>query len=319
MRNYPALMAAFYGQVLALTTAKAESIDAFLRIKAAGGNVTGDDLAAACDGRRESVAELVDTTGAASTYTGPPTGSEARYVAVVPLFGVMMQHASLMSEMSGGTSTEVLSQQLRQLDAAPAVKSIVLNVHSPGGQVWGTRELAATIQEIGKRGQTKVVTVGNSQVASAALWAGVQASQVYLTPGGEIGSLGVLRVHEDVSKAEENVGVKTSLVAIPERKVDGHPYAPLSEETRERWLSEMRSTYDDFLSSVASARRVTPRQAEDRFGGGGMLSAREAKEAGLIDGVKTLHEVVRSEVARITPKGKSAAANNNRLAILEKG
>ncbi len=317
MKTYPALMDAFYEQVLAILPAKAESIDAFLRVKAAGGNVSAEDVAAASNSRREAVTELVNPDGAVSSYNGPPSGSEARYVAVVPLFGVMMQHGGLMTDMSGGTSTEQLGAQLRQLDAAPAVKSIVLNVHSPGGQVWGTRELSSAIQGITKRGQTKVIAAGNSQVASAALWTATQAQQFYLTPGGEAGSLGVLRVHEDVSKAEENVGVKTTLVAIPGRKVDGHPYAPLSQETRDRWLSELQSTYDDFLSAVASARGVTSKQAEDRFGGGGMLSAKEAKAAGLIDGIKTLHEVVAGEVARITPKGKSATANRNRLALLE--
>ncbi|HEY3624859.1 MAG TPA: S49 family peptidase, partial [Terracidiphilus sp.] len=40
--------------------------------------------------------------------------------------------------------------------------------------------------------------------ASAAYWLASQASSITLTPSGEVGSVGVLDLHADISKALEN-------------------------------------------------------------------------------------------------------------------
>src|SRR5579863_8025995 len=52
-------------------------------------------------------------------------------VAVIPVYGALMQRANLMSEFSGGTSTQLLSAQLANALADESVASILLDIDSP--------------------------------------------------------------------------------------------------------------------------------------------------------------------------------------------
>lgn len=323
MPNYPKLMAAFYNRPLCLLPEKAAEIAALLELKASGGNLTAEEVQAVADGRRESAGELVALDGSTAALSGGvPTGGDSRFVAVVPLFGTMFQHGGMRMEASGGTSTAALANHLTQLDAAPAVPTIVLQVHSPGGQVWGTQELATTIRGIRDGGRTRIVTSVDSQAASAALWAPTAAKEVYVTPGGEMGSLGVLTVHQDQSGLDEREGVKTTLIAHPPRKVEGNPFEPLPAHVRDRLQSEVEQTYQTFLSDVATNRGVTAHQAEQKFGGGGMLSAKEAVAAGLADRVLSFRDVMSREIRLLANRGSkrgSRAINSERLKDLTEG
>ena len=229
-------------------------------------------------------------------------------IAIVPLFGTMMQH-SIVHDASGGTSTEQLSNELRRLDADPQVGSIVLEVHSPGGQVYGAFELAQQVRDLG----TRVVSVANSEMASAALLVGTAADEVFGTTGASVGSIGVVTVHTDVSKAEQAAGISTTVIAEPPAKASGNPFEPLSQETLLEIQAGIRETYNQFKGFVAASRGVTPEAVEANYGAGRMLTAEQAFSVGLIDGIQTKQQVVDRERARIQSPKKSN--NSNRLKL----
>lgn len=66
-------------------------------------------------------------------------------VAVVPVVGPIFRYANLFTEISGATSTQVLATDLQRALDDPKVKSIVLNIDSPGGVASGINELAEMI------------------------------------------------------------------------------------------------------------------------------------------------------------------------------
>jgi len=229
-------------------------------------------------------------------------------IAVVPLFGTMMQH-SLVHDASGGTSTEQLSEELRRLDSDPQIGSVVMEVHSPGGQVYGAFELAQQVRDM----RTRVVTVANSEMASAALLVGTSADEVFATTGGAVGSIGVVTVHSDVSRAEEASGVKTTVIAEPPAKASGNPFEPLSEESLREMKADVRNTYVRFRDFVAANRGVTAELVESDFGSGRMLNAREAADVGLIDGIRSKHSVIERERSLLA--GSRGNSNANRLKL----
>lgn len=248
----------------------------------------------------------------------PAAQQSRQFVAVVPLFGVLWQHGGWEMDASGGTSTDTFAQEIRRMDANPSIKTVVIHTHTPGGQAWGTQEAADVVWNARQAGRTRFVTVVNSQMASAGVWIGTAANEVYITPGGEAGSIGVLTMHQDVSGYEEKIGVRTTLVAIPEKKIEGHEFAPLSDEARETLEKGIRSSYNRFLAAVSRNRGVTQVKVEEEFGGGGMLRADEAVPVGLADGIATLHEVVQREVALLNDgSGNGRASRRNRLALAE--
>lgn len=240
--------------------------------------------------------------------TGNGNFSSGNLIAVVPLFGTMMQHA-IIHGASGGTSTEHLGSELRRLDADPQVGAIVMEVHSPGGQVYGAFELAQQVREM----NTRVVTVANSEMASAALLVGTAADEVYGTTGASVGSIGVVTVHTDVSKAEQAAGITTTVISEPRAKAAGNPFEPLSQEALLEIQADIRDTYERFKGFVAASRGVTSEVVEATFGGGRMLTAEQAFSVGLIDGIQTKQQVIEGERRRLQTPRKSNNANRLKL------
>lgn len=216
-------------------------------------------------------------------------------VAVVPLKGVITPQMSLMSLlMGGGDGLNAFMSRMQQAMADPDVKAVVMNVDSPGGLVDGVPEAAAQLRSM--RAQKPLVAVANTQAASAAYWLASQAHEVIVTPSGEVGSVGVYSLHEDVSAALEQAGIKPTLVSAGKFKVEGNPYEPLGQEAFDAAKQAVDDFYALFTADVAGGRgqELDPQQVTDgtAFSGGRMLTANRAVKAGIADRVATLGETI---------------------------
>jgi signal peptide peptidase SppA len=243
-------------------------------------------------------------------------------IAVLPLYGVITQRGNMVQDVSGpgSTSTEQFGSALRQLLADDTVGQILIDIDSPGGSVYGVAELADEIQSA--RAQKPVVAIANSLAASAAYWIGCAASEFYVTPGGEVGSIGVWQAHQDYSKALDEAGVKTTLISAGKFKVEGNPYAPLDEDAQAFMQTRVDEYYTAFTRSVAKGRGVPIAQVRDAMGQGRVLGADAALAQGMVDGVASFDEVLRkmrkaskpSVTTRALPTRLSLARND--LALL---
>lgn len=193
----------------------------------------------------------------------------------VGIFGVLGQ-----SDWFADTDYSAVRSTVRRALADPSVKTIDLFVDSPGGSVLGLPETADVIRAAGKQKPVRAFVTGIA--ASAAYWLASQASTISLTPSGEVGSVGVLDLHADISKALDNAGVKVTAVTAGEHKVERAPFNPLSDAAKAHMQVGVNAWYGDFLSAIRRGRgaRVS---ATGNFGGGRMLSAKDAMREGLID------------------------------------
>lgn len=295
------ITAAIFESQWAITPTKMQAIVSLIELRLAGNKVDEADI---------------QLTLAASKMPEAPAG--AKSIAVLPLFGVMAQHAGMMTRSSGGTSTSEFGADFRRARDNPDIGAIILHVNSPGGMVFGTSELADLIYS--SRDAKPIITAVNSQMASAATWVGLQAHKVYITPGGETGSIGVLRMHRDISKAEDQMGVKTTLVAYPAKKIAGHPYGPLDEATAKEIQEGNMATYDRMTAAIARGRGIRQATVQKGYGEGGMLRAEQALAEGMVDGIKTIEAVIEETVAMVKGKSRSrsrAAAAAAALALAE--
>lgn len=237
-----------------------------------------------------------------------PKSQRSAGVAILPLFGIIAQRVNMIMSFSGGTSTEKFTNDFRSLIEDPDVGAIVINVDSPGGGVFGTPELAQEIFEA--RGKKPVVAVANSVAASAAYWIASAAGELAVTPGGEIGSIGVYAVHRDFSEAEARDGIKSTFIKAGRLKTAGNELEPLSEEARNYLQSNVDRYYDMFTGAVARHRGVKIDDVKGGFGEGGMVGAKEAVKAGMADRVATLDETIIRMLRQIsTPNGKRAVSD----------
>ena len=221
-------------------------------------------------------------------------------IAVLPLYGVVTQRGNMVDDISGpgSTSTQQFTSALRQVLADDTVGQILIDIDSPGGSVYGVAELASEI--VKARAQKPVVAVANSLAASAAYWIGCSASEFYVTPGGEVGSIGVWQAHFDYSKALEEEGVKTTLISAGKFKVEGNPYVPLDPEAQAFMQSRVDDYYNAFIQAVAVGRGVTVDVVRNGLGEGRVLGADAALAQRMVDGIASFDDVLARMQAKVT-------------------
>jgi signal peptide peptidase SppA len=265
--RYPYVMGYVMSTPWAILPDKLAVILDVLRYHAAGGTYTAEEI-------RERIGAVAR-----------PAEQRAGAIAVLPLYGIIAQRADLMTESSGGTSTERFAARFRELVADPGVGAIVLDVDSPGGAVYGVDELSAEIYRA--RGQKPITAVANSLAASAAYWIASAADEIVVTPSGEVGSIGVVTAHEDQSAQLEREGVKVTLLSAGKYKTEGNAYEPLSEEARAAVQARIDDYYGMFVTAVARNRQVTAGDVRNGYGEGRVVGAQEAKKLGMVDRVET--------------------------------
>ena len=240
---------------LAILPDKLQEITAVLYRHHHGGRLDATTIAVACNRERAPAkAHLVDAhTGQRLAIAAPrDTQTPARYIAVLPLFGTLVQHAGIITDYSGGTSLDRWARKFRDLDADASVGWIVVNTHSPGGSIYYVQETADLIWAARQRGQTEIIQVANSMAASAAVWIGSQCTEVVVTPGGEYGSLGVISQYVDHSAWYEAQGIKNTFVRTPALKARFTGLEPLTEEMLNTMTARNEARSEEHTSELQS-------------------------------------------------------------------
>jgi signal peptide peptidase SppA len=245
-------------------------------------------------------------------------------IAVLPLLGVIFQRTNLLTEFFGGTSLDRFARDFRLAVQNPGVSAIVLDVDSPGGEIFGTMEMAAEIFRARK--EKKIIAIANSLMASAAYWIASAAAELVVTPSGQVGSIGVFALHMDFSKNLEMAGVKPTFISAGAFKTEGNELEPLGETARGALQKRINEYYDAFVRDVARQRGATPAQVRGGFGQGRVVGAAEARALGMVDRVATLDETLarlasgqnRSQTSSASARAHTANETaRDRLRLLE--
>ena len=240
-------------------------------------------------------------------------GSE---VAVIPLRGTITPRGSLFSLLfGGGGGLQAFREQFRQAMADGNVSAVVLDIDSPGGLIDLVPEAAAEIRSA-RAGKSKpIVAVANTLCASAAYWIGSQADEFVITASGQAGSIGVYTMHEDYSRMDAMMGVKTTIISAGQFKTDGNPYEPLSKSAKQALQAEVDDLYDMFVRDVAAGRGTSVAAVKAGYGRGRCVLADEAVRIGLADRAETFEQVV----ARLGGVTKDPPANADEVLDDEDG
>jgi signal peptide peptidase SppA len=210
-------------------------------------------------------------------------------LAVIPVYGVLAPRMNLFSEMSGGTTYQEIGAQVRDAANNPAISTIVLDIDSPGGSVAGNAELAADIMKA--RTKKPIIAQAQYTMASAAYMLASAATEIVAAPSARVGSIGTYTIHDDLSAALEQRGIKRTFISAGDGKVDGNETGPLSESARGRLQQSVDDAYGSFVATVVRGRGagVTAAKVQQDWKAH-VYGATEAKELGLIDRIGTLED-----------------------------
>lgn len=226
-------------------------------------------------------------------------------VAVIPVHGVISKRMNLLSEISGGASTEMIARDINAAIDDPDVESILLHIDSPGGSVDGVENLADIVR--GASEQKPVLSFADGTMASAAYWIGSAANTVVASSSTtHIGSIGVVATHTDVSKMEESRGIKTTEISAGKYKRIASQYAPLSEDGRAEIQDQVDQIYTIFVDSVAQSRGATSEKVLADMADGRVFLAREAQARGMIDYIASLDATIHNMANGIWPADRRA-------------
>lgn len=211
-------------------------------------------------------------------------------VGVLPLHGSIFPKANLLTMLSGSSSLEMFKSDFREMLANDDIKSIVLDIDSPGG----TSDLVAEVgQEIYNGRQIKPIhAVANTMAASAAYWLGSQATKLHVTPSGKVGSIGVYTVHKDNSQRNEALGTKVTYISAGRYKTAGNSDEPLSQDAKDYIQESVDECYNDFVAAVANGRGIEVSEVLGNFGQGKTVSAKTALQNNMVDSISTIDEVI---------------------------
>lgn len=234
--------------------------------------------------------EKVGSAGYRLTATG---------TAILPIIGELTNRGAYVGASSGLVSYEGLRYTLQHAADNGRVRSILLDIASPGGMASGMAETADLVRAIASK--KPVVAVANDMAASAAYGIASQARKLYVTQAGYVGSIGVVLMHADQSAMLEKKGVKVTFIHAGAHKVDGNPYQPLPKEVAGRLQAQVAKHYDAFVALVAKGR---PTLSADAIKGteAQIFMGQDAVDAGLADGVRSFEDVLAELDGRLVPR-----------------
>jgi signal peptide peptidase SppA len=220
-------------------------------------------------------------------------------VAVIPIHGVIAPRMNLLSEISGGATYEGAAEALNQAVAAKDVSTIVFDVDSPGGSVLGATEFARSLRAA--RESKHLIAHAHYQMASAAYWIAAGCHEIVASPSAMVGSIGVYSIHEDLSAALEQLGVKLTYISAGKYKVEGNDTQPLTDSARAHLQATVNSFYGRFVADVAKGRGVSADVVRAGYGEGRLLTAEDALAANLVDRLDTFEDCLAGVLPSNTP------------------
>lgn len=304
------IAAAFYNRPLLLAPDAGANIAGFLagRMRAGGGG-----------GSREMAGETIEVFRARENPDGTmeahsprvsrfhgstPIGADGRPlpfrrtengVAIISIIGELVNRGAYIGASSGLVSYEGIRHQLRAAGADPLTRAVILDLESPGGEAVGAFEVAATVRELAAI--KPVVALVDGLAASGGYAIASGATRIITIPTGQVGSIGVLWVHYDLSAALEDDGVKPTLLFAGAHKVDGNPFEPLPDDVRKSRQASIDAFYQQFVETVAAGRGRRLSVEAARGTQARVYTGTEAVRVGLADAVGSFEDVL-SELSR---------------------
>lgn len=214
-------------------------------------------------------------------------------VATITLRGPMERRASLFGTIFGLASTDAIRESVREAAANSDVRSVLLEIDSPGGSVDGLAELGDAVRSL--RGSKQVVAQVDGTAASAAYYVAAQADKVYAGRTDLVGSIGTKLTLLDASKMFEESGVRVVSIDSGGLKSAGEYGTEITGEVEDYFRGLVDFYFDDFVKAVSAGRGMSA-AAVRKVASGEIFPAPRAQSLGLVDGLQSLDET-RSKLA----------------------
>jgi protease-4 len=210
-------------------------------------------------------------------------------VAIVRVEGIILSGGppSDPFNTSTGAFSGVVVDHLKQAEADPDVKAVVLRVDSPGGSVVASNEIHEQMLAM-----TKPVVVSMGEMsASGGYYVSAPADEIFANPGTLTGSIGVISQFIQVSELLKEYGVEVTTIKSGKLKDEGSLFRSMTEEEIAIWQEIIDEAYAEFVQIVADGRGLSVDQVK-ALADGRVYTGQQALELGLVDQLGNLPDAI---------------------------
>lgn len=172
-------------------------------------------------------------------------------VAVLPVSGSLVHKYGYLRPASGMTGYDGIMLRAQDALSDPQVKGILLDNHTPGGEVSGCFDTTESLRAQAEAAGKPIWSLCYDMNCSAGMALASAASRRLITQTGYAGSVGVVMAHASYEDHLEQEGIKVTLIHSGAHKTDGNPYEDLPTEVLERFQSDTDTLRQQFAALVA--------------------------------------------------------------------
>lgn len=231
------------------------------------------------------------TPGLREVTVRPATQAFSGKVLMIDISGTITSTGSGGLFGSPNVLAEVDEQLLMAADDS-SIKAVVLRINSPGGGVTATDMLYRQIQKFKEKTKLPIYVSMMDMAASGGYYLAMTADKVYATPTSITGSIGVIAIFPEGEGLMDKIGVEVTVVKSGKMKDMGSFFRKMNSEDQKLLQALIDDMYGKFVDVVAKGRPNLPREKIKELADGRIYTATQAKEAGLIDDLAYLDEVI---------------------------
>jgi protease-4 len=181
-----------------------------------------------------------------------------------------------------GFYTSYLRQALEEAEGDPAVRAVVLEISSPGGEVTASEDLYFQVLKLRER---KPVVASISEIAaSGAYYIAAAADEIYAKPGSTVGNIGVISILPETDLVDEE------LYTTGPFKLSGG-----SQMEAIRQIEMLKQT---FLAAILAQREDRLQVGPEVLSRGEVYLGLQAQQMGLVDEIGSLGDAAAAAASR---------------------
>ena len=215
-------------------------------------------------------------------------------IALLDISGVITKdyNRSLWERGSMNDPVGDIKEALEKAEKDSSVKAVILRIDSPGGVVSWCDVMFREIQKFKEKSNKPVLAAIMSVGASGGYYVSLAADEIYVSPAGVTGSIGVIAVFVNVEELADKIGIQAQVIKSGDKKDMGSFWREMSKEEQTILQGIIDEYYQRLVNLIVENRDTMDQKTITELADGRVFTAQQAKDAGFIDGVLYLDEVI---------------------------
>lgn len=172
-------------------------------------------------------------------------------------------------------------------------KAIALSISSPGGSPVQSSLITERIRTLAAAKNLKVLSFVEDIGASGGYWLALAGDEIFADASSIVGSIGVIHASFGLQEVIARLGIERRVHTAGGRKSLMDPFRPEDPEDVRRLNELLGAIHQGFKSEVRARRGERLKGGDEELFDGQIWTGRQALDHGLIDGLGTLHTVLR--------------------------